>query len=83
VEKPVHWITLKIYNAKGRFGLTIFNPEEVNNMTNTWKCAECGYQYSNDTPHEECPSCKKKCEMLNVTCYIPECGSGDNTDQRL
>ena len=52
-------------------------------MTTTWKCSDCGYTYQNETPFKECPSCKHKCEMINVTCYIPECGSQDNVDQRL
>ncbi len=41
---------------------------------NTWKCSKCGYTVEAETPPEQCPSCNEKCEFLNVTCYIPECG---------
>lgn len=47
-----------------------------------WKCKECGYTYTGDVPPEECPSCKKKCEFVDVSCYIPECGF-QGQDQRL
>lgn len=43
----------------------------------TWKCSKCGYTYEADqvvTPSETCPMCKDKCEFVNVSCYIPECG---------
>ena len=50
---------------------------------NTWKCQKCGYTFEADTdavPPETCPSCKDKCEFLNVTCYIPDCGkTGQDT----
>ena len=49
---------------------------------NTWKCAECGYTLSAPLPPETCPSCLKKCEFLNATCYTPECAS-DNMDTRI
>lgn len=47
-----------------------------------WKCSDCGYAFSADLPPEECPSCKHKCEFVNVTCYIPECAD-NGRDQRL
>jgi rubrerythrin len=43
----------------------------------TWKCHDCGYTFeraAEATPPETCPSCEKKCEFLNVSCYVPECG---------
>jgi rubredoxin len=49
---------------------------------NEWKCSNCGYSLKTDAPPDQCPSCKQKCEFLNVTCYIPECES-TGSDQRL
>ncbi len=39
-----------------------------------WKCNKCGNTINADTPPETCPSCREKCEYVDVTCYIPECG---------
>jgi len=47
-----------------------------------WKCKECGYSLQADVPPEKCPSCKKKCEFLDVACYIPDCGA-TGQDPRL
>ncbi len=47
-----------------------------------WKCSHCGYKVTADTPPDQCPSCKDKCEFVNVTCYIPEC-EDKGTDERL
>jgi rubredoxin len=47
-----------------------------------WKCNKCGYTLKADKPPETCPSCKQKCEFLDVSCYIPECGMS-GTDTRL
>ena len=47
-----------------------------------WKCNKCGYTLKADKPPETCPACKQKCEFLDVSCYIPECGLS-GTDQRL
>jgi rubrerythrin len=52
---------------------------------NTWKCQKCGYTFEAETavaPPETCPGCKDKCEFLNVSCYIPDCGKTDQ-DPRL
>lgn len=57
------------------------NGKEVASV-NDWKCSKCGYTLKADTPPETCPQCKEKCEFLNVTCYIPECGF-TGSDQRL
>ncbi len=43
-----------------------------------WKCNKCGNTVDVATPPETCPSCKEKCEFLDVTCYIPECGGPDS-----
>ena len=48
----------------------------------TWKCTNCGYTYNANAPHETCPSCKQRCEHVDVTCYTPEC-SGTGQDPRL
>ena len=40
---------------------------------NYWKCSACGYTLQAMEPPEECPSCHKKCEFSDVTCYAPEC----------
>jgi rubredoxin len=55
--------------------------EEVDGM-NEWKCSKCGYVLKADAPPEKCPQCNEKCEFVNVTCYIPECGF-TGSDQRL
>ena len=44
----------------------------------TWKCSKCGNTLSKDVPPETCPSCGEKCEYVDVTCYIPECGGPDS-----
>lgn len=43
----------------------------------TWKCPKCGYTFEADAsqaPPETCSMCKEKCQFVNVTCYVPECG---------
>ena len=47
-----------------------------------WKCQNCGYLLKAETPPEKCPACGQKCEFINVTCYIPECGQ-TGSDPRL
>ena len=51
----------------------------------SWKCSNCGYTLQEPKPPEQCPSCKEKCEFIDVTCYIPECGGPEagGTDPRL
>ena len=48
-----------------------------------WKCSKCGFLITVATPPDTCPSCKEKCEFLNVTCYTPECGGPGKIDPRL
>jgi rubredoxin len=40
---------------------------------NSWKCKSCGYSMKADLPPNDCPSCKKTCEFLDITCYTPDC----------
>ncbi len=47
-----------------------------------WKCTACGYTYDADTPYEQCPACKAKCEFVDVGCYIPDCAEG-KADERI
>jgi rubredoxin len=49
---------------------------------NTWKCSNCGNTIVEIKPPEVCPSCKQKCEFMNVTCYEPDCGF-TGMDKRL
>lgn len=39
----------------------------------SWKCKHCGYTVEEDAPPEECPSCKEKCEFVDISCYTPDC----------
>lgn len=48
----------------------------------SWKCSRCGYSLEAQAPPNECPSCKENCKFLNVTCYIPDCGT-TGQDPRL
>ncbi len=51
----------------------------------TWKCNNCGYTFDKNVPPDECPSCKEKCEFVDASCYIPECGGTDsgNVNQQV
>jgi rubredoxin len=48
----------------------------------TWKCKNCGYELSAEKPPEQCPSCKEKCEFVDIACYTPDCGE-TGTDRRI
>jgi len=50
-----------------------------------WKCTKCGYTLQAATPPEKCPECQEKCEFIDVTWYVPECGGPEsgNPDPRL
>jgi rubredoxin len=50
-----------------------------------WKCSNCGYTLTEGKPPVKCPECGEKCEFIDVSCYIPECGGEDsgNPDTRL
>jgi len=50
-----------------------------------WKCTNCGYNLEAAAPPNECPNCHEKCDFVDVTCYIPECGGpgSGNPDPRL
>ncbi|MFC1896806.1 rubredoxin-like domain-containing protein [Thermodesulfobacteriota bacterium] len=48
----------------------------------SWKCTHCGYTAEAESPPEQCPSCKEKCEFVDVSCYISDCGD-TGADTRL
>jgi rubredoxin len=48
----------------------------------SWKCSNCGYTFEADAPPDQCPSCKEKCEFVDVSCYTPDCGI-QGMDDRL
>jgi rubredoxin len=48
----------------------------------TWKCTKCGYTYEAPQAAETCPSCREKCEFVDVSCYTPDC-KGPGQDTRL
>jgi len=50
---------------------------------NWWKCSNCGYTLEAATPPEICPSCKEKCNFIDATCYIPECGGPGHIDPQI
>ena len=47
-----------------------------------WKCHNCGYTFETEKPPDTCPSCKEKCEFLDVTCYTPDC-QVEGADHRI
>ncbi len=51
----------------------------------TWKCNKCGNTIDVVAPPETCPSCKAKCEFVNVSCYTPDCGgpNSGNVDEKV
>lgn len=48
-----------------------------------WQCRECGFVFQAQNLPEQCPSCFRKCEFKNVTCYTPECGGPGKIDKQL
>jgi rubredoxin len=48
----------------------------------SWKCANCGYTFEAETPPDQCPSCKEKCEFLDNSCYTPDC-TAEGMDPRI
>jgi rubredoxin len=48
-----------------------------------WKCANCGFLITAGVPPDTCSQCGEKCNFLNVTCYVPECGGPEHIDPRL
>jgi len=50
-----------------------------------WKCTNCGYIVDTTLPPGQCPSCREKCDFVDVSCYIPDCGGpgGVVQDERL
>jgi rubredoxin len=43
-----------------------------------FKCNNCGHTIDVTSPPDLCPSCKEKCEFVDVTCYVPECGGPES-----
>ncbi len=39
-----------------------------------WSCSRCHYVLQAATPPAVCPACNERCQFVDVTCYIPECG---------
>ncbi|MDY6843850.1 MAG: hypothetical protein SVW57_07155 [Thermodesulfobacteriota bacterium] len=48
-----------------------------------WKCDKCGFTVTASKPPDVCPECGEKCNFIDVTCYIPECGGLGHIDLRL
>ncbi len=48
----------------------------------SWKCTNCGYTFEAEAPPKQCPSCKEKCEFVDVSCYTPDCAD-KGMDDRL
>ena len=48
----------------------------------SWKCQNCGYTFEAEAPPNTCPSCKEKCEFVDITCYTPDCAD-KKTDDRI
>jgi len=48
----------------------------------SWKCKNCGYSFKAEVPPEQCPSCRKKCEFIDNTCYTPDC-EPEGVDKRI
>ena len=67
---------------EGIEGRKIMSEQEKEKELMDWKCQNCGYVLKAETPPVECPSCKQRCEFVNVTCYIPGCGQ-TGRDPRL
>jgi rubrerythrin len=79
---------LKVYKLHFHLKLPKILPKITKNFTDeviampSWKCSHCGYSLEAETPPEQCPSCKKKCEFLDNTCYTPDCES-EGKDNRI
>ncbi len=48
-----------------------------------WKCEKCWFLVTATKPPEVCPKCGERCDFIDVTCYLPECGGPGNVDRRL
>jgi rubredoxin len=48
----------------------------------SWKCSKCGYTFEAAAHPNQCPSCKEKCEFLDITCYTPDC-TAEGMDPRI
>jgi rubrerythrin len=80
VSKSDQWVCAHCgYTSSGKFVGDIC----PNCALTYWKCAACGFLITANNPPDVCPECGKKCEFINVTCYIPECGGPEHIDPRL
>lgn len=48
-----------------------------------WKCYNCGFLITSANPPSVCPECGERCNFIDVTCYLPDCGGPGNIDPRL
>jgi len=50
-----------------------------------FKCNNCGNTIELASPPDVCPACKEKCEFVDVSCYIPDCGGAgsDNINPQV
>jgi rubredoxin len=48
----------------------------------SFKCTHCGYTMQAESPPEQCPSCKAKCEFVDNSCYTPDC-QDKKVDERI
>jgi len=39
--------------------------------------------YDTAKPPDVCPECGERCNFIDVTCYLPECGGPGHVDRRL
>jgi rubrerythrin len=67
------------YTADGRFEGDIC----PNCGLTYWKCAKCGFLITAIKPPDVCPECGERCDFIDVTCYVPECGGPGHVDRRL
>ncbi|WP_136809786.1 rubredoxin-like domain-containing protein [Desulfosediminicola flagellatus] len=56
---------------------------QMTNLDPHWKCGNCGNTLQAPAAPETCPSCSKKCEFKDVSCYTPDCGGPGKIDPRL
>lgn len=45
-----------------------------------FKCNKCGNTIDVAVPPDKCPACKEKCEFVDVSCYIPDCGGAGSSN---
>lgn len=79
-NKPEKYVcALCGYTADGRFVGDIC----PNCGLTYWKCEKCGFLITAAKPPDVCPECGERCDFIDVSCYIPECGGPGHVDRRL